>query len=208
MQLVPTGWRTEFGRDDRSLTTSLHFLFSDETVLQAEQQQTRGAFLSQAAVAAAASLFVPASNAADYGGFGRGSYSVLDPSDADIDRDIMGSGSVQSALGKVKNYQSKVKEMQASLVADNQANLKRTIVRDFDFAALRDTLNVINQAIDEDSQRGTDRLIRAIMQDLTELEIANTQKDGVPRSPRRLEIMNGKLAKLDKAFNDYLAFAN
>ena len=146
--------------------------------------------------------------AADYGGFGRGSYSVLDPSDADIDRDIMGSGSVQSALGKVKNYQSKVKEMQASLVADNQANLKRTIVRDFDFAALRDTLNVINQAIDEDSQRGTDRLIRAIMQDLTELEIANTQKDGVPRSPRRLEIMNGKLAKLDKAFNDYLAFAN
>ena len=80
-------------------------------------------------------------------------------------------------------------------------------MKSLDFSSLRDTLNVLNTALDEDSQKGTDRLIRAIMQDITELEIANTQKDGIPRSPRRLEIMQGKLSKLDKAFSDYLAFA-
>ena len=87
------------------------------------------------------------------------------------------------------------------------ANVKPYIVKSLDFSSLRDTLNVLNTALDEDSQKGTDRLIRAIMQDITELEIANTQKDGIPRSPRRLEIMQGKLSKLDKAFSDYLAFA-
>jgi hypothetical protein len=65
----------------------------------------------------------------------------------------------------------------------------------------------MNTAFEEDTQRGTDRLIRNIIQDITELEAANNQKEGIERSPRRLEIMMGKLAKLDKAFDDLLAFA-
>ena len=89
---------------------------------------------------------------------------------------------------------------------DPQANLKRTILKELDFAVLRDALNMANTALEEDSQRGTDRLIRVILQDITEIEIANAQKDGVPRSPRRLEILQGKLNKLDQAFTDYLAF--
>jgi hypothetical protein len=196
----------------------VNFFPTETSSLQAEHQQTtssttRGAFLSQAAAAVTASLLMggvvtPApANAAKYGQFGAGSPLVLDPTDADIDRDVLGSSSVQNAIRKVKDYQTKVQEMQASLAADNQANLRRTILKEFDFAQLRDTLNSIDAAIEEDSQKGVDRLIRAILQDLTELEIANTQKDGIQRSPRRLEIMNGKLAKLDQAFNDYLAFA-
>ena len=98
--------------------------------------------------------------------------------------------------------------MKAGLDADPQLNIKPAIVKELDFASLRDTLNTLNTAFEEDTQRGTDRLIRVILQDITELETANAQKDGVPRSPRRLEIMQGKLAKLDKAFGDYLAFAN
>ena len=46
--------------------------------------------------------------------------------------------------------------------------------------------------------------MRVILQDITEIEIANSQKDNVERSPRRLEILNGKLAKLDAAFAEYL----
>jgi hypothetical protein len=190
----------------------ISIFFTEPSPLQAEQQ-SRGAFLSQAAAAVTAGLLIgvttpdPA-NAAKYGSFGAGSPLALDPTQADIDRDILGSSSVQAAIRKVRDYQTKVKEMQASLVADAQANLRKTIIKEFDFAQLRDTLNSINEAVDEDSQKGTDRLIRAILQDLTELEIANTQKEGIQRSPRRLEIMNGKLAKLDQAFNDYLAFAN
>jgi len=183
---------------------------SSTSALMAEQQPTRQEFFSQAAVLAvgAGLLTQPEpAQAAKYGGFGAGSPEVLDPSDAEVDRDVLGSGSVQSALSQVKEYQNAVRSMQAKLQADPQANVRPTIVKELDFSKLRTTLNAINPALDEDTQRGTDRLIRVIMQDITELETANAQKEGVPRSERRLDIMKGKLSKLDKAFSDYLAFA-
>jgi len=132
---------------------------------------------------------------------------VLDPKEADVDREVLGSGSVQSALGKVKGYKEAVQAMQAALAKDPQANIRPVIVKELDFSGLRSTLNTVNTAFDEDTQRGTDRLIRIIMQDITELEQANAQKQGVPRSERRLDTMNKKLTKLDQAFSDYLAFA-
>jgi hypothetical protein len=60
---------------------------------------------------------------------------------------------------------------------------------------------------DEDTQRGTDRLIRIILQDITELSVASKLKAGISRSERRIEAINKKLEKLSKAFEDYLAFA-
>lgn len=131
---------------------------------------------------------------------------MLTPGEVDIDRDILGSSSVQSALSKIKSYKQVVTGMQSTLQQDPQANLRMTILKELDFAALRDALNTVNTALDEDSQRGTDRLIRVILQDITEVEISNTQKEGIARSPRRLEILEGKLNKLDQAFTDYLAF--
>ena len=72
---------------------------------------------------------------------------------------------------------------------------------------LRSALNTLNTAFDEDTQKGTDRLIRGILQDLTELETSNAQKEGIERSPRRVANLNAKLDKLQCAFNDFLAFA-
>jgi len=176
------------------------------TSLQAEQ--SRETFLTQTAALAGSILFAPfPAHAAKYGGFGAGSPEVLDPADADVDQSILKSDSVQSALRKVKDYQSAVRGMQSALEANPQTNVRSVIVKDLDFASLRSTLNTVNSAFEEDTQRGTDRLIRVIMQDITELEAANNQKEGVERSQRRLDIMKGKLAKLDQAFSDYLAFA-
>ncbi|GAX23787.1 hypothetical protein FisN_12Hh365 [Fistulifera solaris] len=176
------------------------------------KQPSRSEFLSQAAaifVTGGIAFGGPSDAfAAQYGEFGKGSSpGVLDPKTAEIDADILKSDAVQSALKKVKGYRSAVQDMQAALKADSQVNVRKTIIKDLDFADLRDTLNTVNTAFEEDTQRGTDRLIRVIMQDITELEQANTQKDGIPRSPRRVEIMEGKLAKLEKAFSDFLAFS-
>lgn len=185
---------------------------SSSSALHAEQATTsRHAFLSQAAGSAAAAFLLlgnpPAALAAKYGGFGAGSPEVLNPDDAEIDQTILKSDAVQSALRKVRGYQSAVRGMQEALSKDSQTNVRSVIVKELDFASLRSSLNTVDTAFEEDTQRGTDRLIRAIMQDITELEIANQQKDGIPRSPRRVEIMQGKLAKLDQAFSDFLAFA-
>lgn len=172
------------------------------------QETSRSDFLKQSLSAAAAfSLLTPQSaSAAKYGSFGAGSPEVINPSDAVVDSDILASEPVQKALKGIKGYADSVKSMKATLAADGQADIGPTIRRDFEFSKLRSDLNAANEAFDEDTQRGTDRIVRIILQDITELETSNRQKPGVPRSERRLATMMAKLDKLEKAFGDYLAF--
>jgi hypothetical protein len=176
-------------------------------------EQSRLEFLTQAGASLTAGIFFAATAApqpalaAKYGSLGAGSPEVLDPSQAEVDSDVLESGAVQKALIKVQGYQASVKTMQTSLVNDKQANVKPVLIKELDFGDLRATLNTVNTAFEEDTQRGTDRLIRVIIQDIAELEIANKQKEGIPRSDRKVGTMNAKLDKLDKAFGDYLAFA-
>lgn len=96
--------------------------------------------------------------------------------------------------------------MQSELAGNSQADIGPAIRSKFDFVKLRADLNTATTAFDEDTQRGTDRLSRLILQDITELEAANRQKEGVPRSEKRLVIMTKKLDKLTQTFSDYLAF--
>lgn len=169
---------------------------------------TRGDFLSQVATSlvVAGGLSTAFPSAANAGwATGPGS-AVLDPKEAIIDEDILKSGPVQDALKSVSGYASIVTDMKSALQKDSQVNLGPVLKKTFDFSKLRADLNTLNSAFDEETQRGTDRLIRGILQDLTELEVANTQKDGIPRSDIRVAKMNGKLDKLQAAFNDYLKF--
>lgn len=145
--------------------------------------------------------------AATYGGFGATPTAVIDPKDAEVDYEVLKSKDVQNAIQKIEGYKTTVTKMLAGLESDSQINIQPTILRELDFVNLRDSFNSFNAAFEEDTQRGTDRLMRVIMQDVTELEVANRQKDGIERSPRRVETMKGKLAKLDQALTDLLAFA-
>ena len=185
--------------------------------MSAEQPSTRAQFLEKlkcgimgggiviSSFPVLLSAAAPA-NAAKYGSFGAGSPEVIDPKDAIVDTDILASTSVQNALKGVKSYLSAVESIQEVLEKNPQADVGPFLRKEFDFAKLRTDLYTLNTAFDEDTQRGTDRLIRNIMQDITELETANKQKEGVERSERRLSIMKAKLAKLTQAFSDYLAF--
>lgn len=185
------------------------FYNEKETALNAEL--SRQSFLSQAVVALFGSTALiggqESAIAATYGSFGASSPAVIDPKDAEIDTEIMSTKVVQNAIDKIKGYKSVVAKMEASLESDSQVNLNSVILKELDFANLRESFNIYNSAFEEDTQRGTDRLIRVIMQDITELEIANKQKDDIARSPRRVETMKGKLAKLDQAFSDILAYS-
>ncbi len=170
-------------------------------------QSTRIEFIQQSVAAISAFTLLPnPANAAKYGSFGAGSPEVLDPKSAIVDDEILASEAVQKSVAAVKNYKNAVQDMSARLKKDDQADIGAIIRKDFDFVQLRADLNTLNTAFDEDTQRGTDRLVRLILQDITELETANRQKEGVARSEKRLSIMFGKLDKLDKAFSDYLAF--
>ena len=165
-------------------------------------------FLQQGAAAVAAfSLFPGQAQAAKYGGFGAGSPEVIDPKDAIVDEDILKSDAVQKAISNVKGYKQTCLDLKATLSSDNQSDIGPKIRKDFDPSVLRTDLNAINAALDEDTQRGTDRIVRGILQDITELEVTQKQKAGVARSETRLANCVKKLDKLEKAFDDYLAFA-
>ena len=175
-------------------------------------QSSRAQFLQQlttATTAAATLTFLPSNaNAAKYGSFGAGSPEVLDPATAIIDDEILASTAVQNAFSNLKGYQATIQNIKSALDSNKQVDVGPVIRKDLDFVKLRTDLNIVNTAFDEETQRGTDRLVRLILQDITELETANKQKEGVARSEKRLSIMLGKLDKLEKAFGDYLAFAS
>lgn len=185
------------------------FCNSSATAIRAHES-SRTEFLTQmGSILGAAIIASPGvANAAQYGSFGAASPNVFDPKDAIVDADILKSDAVQNAITSVKGYLNGVRSMKEALKTNSQVDVGPYLRKEFDFVKLRQALNVVNTAFDEDTQRGTDRLIRNIMQDITELETANRQKEGVARSDRRLEIVNGKLDKLIKAFEDFLSFSS
>jgi hypothetical protein len=160
-----------------------------------------------ASLVAISTAFPGAAQAAKYGAIGAAPSGVLDPKDAIVDDEVFATSAVQKALKEVKGYSALVEEMKSTLASNSQVNLGPVIRKQFDFAKLRSDLNTFNSAFDEETQRGTDRLVRGIIQDLTELEKANEQKDGIERSERRVANVNAKLDKLQCAFNDIIAFA-
>mmetsp|Transcript_33401 Transcript_33401/g.78794 ORF Transcript_33401/g.78794 Transcript_33401/m.78794 type:complete len:229 (+) Transcript_33401:113-799(+) len=174
-----------------------------------QSTSSRGEFMKQIAtsfvVAGGLSTLAPEpANAGWATGPGSG---VIDPKEAIVDDEIFKTAPVQKSLKAVKQYASTVGEMKKALSSNSQVDLKPVIRKEFEFSALRADLNTLNTAFDEDTQRGTDRLIRVILQDLNELEVANAQKEGIPRSDIRLAKMNGKLDKLQDAFDTLLKFS-
>jgi len=172
---------------------------------------TRGDFLNQigatfvVAGGISTAVFAPAPANAGWA-TGPGS-AVLDPKDAIVDEEIFKTPVVQKALKSVKAYSSSVTAMKKTLASNSQADLKPIIRKEFDLGNVRADLNSLNSAFEEDTQKGTDRLIRVILQDLNELEVTNAQKAGVQRSEIRVSKMNGKLDKLQVAFDSFLKFS-
>ena len=130
---------------------------------------------------------------------------VLEPNSAAVDKEVLGSAAVQKSLRNTLGYLKAVKQIEAEMNKDPQADV-RTFVKVFAFDKIRTDLNTVNTALDEDTQRGTDRLIRATIQDITEIETSGILKPGIPRSERKIGIIKAKLAKLDAAFTDFLKF--
>jgi len=193
------------------LTSAAAFAPSAKQSVSTSLQSTssRGEFMKQIAtsfvVAGGLSTLAPEPANAGWA-TGPGS-AVIDPKDAIVEEEIFRTAAVQKSLKAVKKYSTTVAEMKKALAANSQVDLKSVIRKEFEFSALRSELNTFNTAFDEDTQRGTDRLIRVILQDLNELEVANAQKEGIPRSDIRLAKMNGKLDKLETAFNTLLSFS-
>lgn len=196
-----------------TLSSAMAFTTPSQTTrfpVSLSAETTRTNFIKQASSTIAGAAFLITStpaNAAKYGKIGKGSPLVLDPDTAEVDQEILNSAPVQKAFANLKQYNAAAKSIKGVLQKNPQANVGPEIQKYFEFSRLRVDLNTLNSVFDEDTQKGTDRLIRNILQDITELEVQSVIKDGIPRSDIRLNKMIAKCDKLTKAFDDYLAFA-
>ncbi|CAM9876328.1 unnamed protein product, partial [Pylaiella littoralis] len=160
--------------------------------MTAEQPQTRQAVLKQGlagvlSLAGAAALSKPASA----GGLSPVSNGdkwagVLDPRSAVKDAEKLASDSVKGDLKKLEKYQTATKELTEMLAKDPNANLLPKVQESFKSAEFRQVLNEVNDVFDEETQRGTDLIIRNMLQDALELASASKQKPDVPRSERKV----------------------
>lgn len=129
------------------------------------------------------------------------------PKDAERDEDLMGSESVKKSLESVKSYKAFAANLKTKFAGDTNMQLVPAIRAEFDFSKVRDDLNVLTAVFDDTTQLTTDRLSRAILYDLTELENASRFKKGdVERTPKKIANVDKWFGKLDTDFKVFLEY--
>jgi len=89
---------------------------------------------------------------------------------------------------------------------DPQTALSKRLQSELGSAQLRVAMNKYNAAFAEDTQRGTDRLIRLILQDVTELEREVALKPGKTRQESKVKLINKRLSAAEESLKELVAF--
>ena len=78
-------------------------------------------------------------------------------------------------LTSIRKYRDGIASLSSDIKGNPQTDLYSRVRKELDVSSLRDSLNKVNTVFSEDTQRGTDRLVRIILQDVNELEVASRQ---------------------------------
>lgn len=166
----------------------------------------RQARVAVAAVLASATLqpCMPVS-AANY--FGGGSYSeVVAPSDAVLDQGLADSEDFKRGVEGLAKVSQAVKALKTDFQSNKQMDVSARLASDFDVAFVRSSLNKFSAAFTEDTQRGGDRLIRQVIQGLTELEREASVKEGKSRSSAKSEAILRRLNAVEDSLDTLSAY--
>ncbi|KAJ8906521.1 hypothetical protein NDN08_003014 [Rhodosorus marinus] len=130
----------------------------------------------------------------------------LQPGDLELDQDILKSSAVQSKLKNLRALRERVQKLQADFKADGQLDIVSRANGLVEISVLREDLNVVNTVFDEDTQIKTDRVVRAIIEDIFELKGVGALKPGQVRSPKKIEKTEGRLNKMAADLDKLLQF--
>jgi hypothetical protein len=120
-------------------------------------------------------------------------YEVVDPKNAVFNDETKNSDDVKAGISGLKQIQGNVQQLISDIKKDNQINLSTRLSKDLNVGFVRNTLNKFNSAFSEDTQRGTDRLIRNVVQDIEELDREIQVKPGKERSETRVNLILKRL---------------
>lgn len=172
--------------------------------LQGSQVSARRGFVAQTAGAIAATAFVGVapSQAGYLSNLGFGDAA---PAAGDVDKEILGSKDVQRDLAILVKYSKVAKDLAAQFEAEPQSDIK-PIVASFNRAEIRTAMNSVGTVFSEDFQKQSDRLVRNVIQDLSELDSLDAIKEGATRSPKKIKSVARFTVKLDKDLAEFLSF--
>lgn len=128
------------------------------------------------------------------------------PSSDIIDRDVLAKPEAKAALAKLRTYSEDIDRLYSDFKKDPQIELSASVKKISSISELREALNIVNEAIDEDTQLKTDKVVRGIIQDIGELEIAAALKPGSSRTKRKIERTGDWFDKLTGDFKRLLSF--
>jgi hypothetical protein len=136
-----------------------------------------------------------------------GSYAeVIDPKDASFNDELKNSEDVKAGVSGLNDLIKTVQSIKADLAKNSNVDLTGRVSKDLNVGKVRSVLNKYNQAFSEDTQRGTDRLIRGIVQDIQEIERDIVVKEGKARSESKIKNLSKRLDATEAAFKDLAAF--
>lgn len=132
--------------------------------------------------------------------------NTLDPTPSIVNQETLSSKEAQAALGKIRNYAGNISDLYQSFKSDPQIELAAPVRKLVSISDLRNSLNIVNEAIDEESQVQTDKVVRGLIQDIGELETAAYVKKGSSRTPKKIERTTDWFEKVTGDFSRLLAF--
>merc|ERR1712159_967110 len=83
------------------------------------------------------------------------SMEIVKADDAVLDEDALRSGSVQGALNEFKSYAVGVVRLREVLNNDNQFDVGKVLMKEYDYVKVRATFNKLTPLWDEDTQRAS-----------------------------------------------------
>ena len=137
---------------------------------------------------------------------GGGYAEVVDPKNAIFNDELKNSEDVKAGVSGLADLTKTLQSIKADLVKDPNVDLVGRVAKDLNAGKIRTVLNKYNQAFSEDTQRGTDRLIRGIVQDVQELERDVVVKAGKSRSESKIKNLTKRLDVTESALKDLAAF--
>lgn len=137
---------------------------------------------------------------------GGGYAEVVDPKTAEFNDELKNSDDVKAGVAGLGELIKSVGSIKEDLAKDNNIDLVGRVSKDLNAGKIRNILNKYNQAFSEDTQRGTDRLIRGVVQDIQEIERDVVVKAGKVRSESKTNNLNKRLDATEKALKELAAF--
>lgn len=128
------------------------------------------------------------------------------PSEKIVNKDALKTKEAKEALSTIRSYDSAITDLYNRFQKDPQIELTTSVRNLVSISTLRNALNVVNEAIDEESQVATDKVVRGIIQDIGELETAAILKKGAARTPKKIERTTDWFDKLTGDFSKLLSF--